>query len=187
MPLRAPRPGKYVYARESGGATKERTEEYEQTQKGDDYVVMFREFQFADVSLLNVEAWADSGVFWIQTRVPGVTSDFCKWPADNRPKVLPGDLSVPQTLKVQSTCTVRVGEQMTVSGTVEVKGRGATSETAAVETKLTVSYRGPARNISREADWVSDFSAREGLVISTTGSYSGTGTSRTEFRDRLRR
>lgn len=187
MPLRPPREGSYVYVRETDSGSKERTEKYEQTASGDGYVVIFRESQFADVPVLNVEAWADSGVFWIQTRVPGLTTEWCKWPADNRPKVLPGDLSVAQKLEVDSTCTVRAGEEMRLAGVVEVKGRKPGTDLAVIQAKLTMTYRGPARNATRDGDFTSEFSPTEGLVISTSGTYRGTGIAPTEMRERLRR
>ena len=187
MPVRPPREGSYVYVRETAAGTKERTEKYDQQQEGDDHVVMFRETQFADVPVLNVEVWADTGVFWIQTRVPGLTTEWCKWPADNRPKVLPGDLSVPQKLEIDSTCTVRAGEEMTLTGVVEVKGPKAGTDLAVVEARLKMAYRGPARSASREGSFVSDFSPAEGLVISMSGTYSGTGIGPTELKERLRR
>lgn len=185
-----PATGSYVYVRESGSGADQRTEEYRQERTGDDHTVMFRQFQFADVSLLSVEAWANSkagspGVYWIQTRVPGVTSDWCKWPADNRPKVLPGDLSKPQTLDVDSTCTIGPGETMTVKGVVEVKGRSGSTDRARVDTTVTVSYQGPGRSATRQVEATALISPSEGLVTEASGSYSGTGVKRTEFRDRL--
>ena len=192
MLLRPPAAGSYVYVRERGSQTDERTEEYREEQKGDDYVVMFRQFRLADVTMLSVEAWANSkarapGVYWIQTRVPGVTSDWCKWPADKRPRLLPGDLSKPQTLGVDSTCTIGPGETMTVKGVVEVMGRSGSTDRARVDTKVTVSYQGPARSATRQVEGTALISPSEGLVTEASGSYSGTGLSRTEFRDRLKK
>ena len=190
--LAPPATGSYVYVRERGSQTDERTEEYREEQKGDDYVVMFRQFRFADVTLLSVEAWANSkarapGVYWIQTRVPGVTSDWCKWPAASRPRLLPGDLSKPQTLDVDSKCTIGPGETMTVKGVIEVMGRSGSTDRARVDTKMTVSYQGPARSATRQVESTALISPSEGLVTEASGSYSGTGMSRTEFRDRLKK
>jgi len=191
MVLTPPKPGSYTYNREIDGDRESRTEEYETNVKRDDHSVLVREFVFADFQVINVEAWARSGVHWVQTRIPGVTTDWCVWDAKNRPRVLPGDLAARQVLRIDSTCTVKTGERITMSGTVEVLGpaerpefRGTRLSTAKVNLELT--YRGPARTATIETDWQSWISPDEGLTYYTEGSFRA-GSRGTVFTDTLSR